>query len=182
MAAVKAPGASAVLVNVWATWCEPCREEMPDLVRFYREHRAQGLRLVLVSADDEDQRARGRARAGRAGLRRPAFIKRGDDMAFIDALDPQLEGRAARDVPVRRARRAAASPGTGSVTYDDLRAARVGPADKRKKPMKHQRSHDEARRSVSCRDVAGAAAPGRARARAAWRWGRRRPPRSRRPR
>src|SRR3954466_12666606 len=57
LAAVKAPGAQAVLVNVWATWCEPCREEMPDLVRFYRDHRAQGLRLVLISADDDDQRA-----------------------------------------------------------------------------------------------------------------------------
>src|SRR6187402_2506401 len=49
LAAIKAPGAQAVLVNVWATWCEPCREEMPDLVRFYRDHRAQGLRLVLIS-------------------------------------------------------------------------------------------------------------------------------------
>ena len=66
LAAVKAPGAQAVLVNVWATWCEPCREEMPDLVRFYRDHRAEGLRLVLISADDDDQRAEVDARARRA--------------------------------------------------------------------------------------------------------------------
>ena len=92
LAAVKAPGSSAVLVNVWATWCEPCREEMPDLVRFYRDHRAQGLRLVLVSADDDDQRAEVGARAGGRGFDGPAFIKRGNDMAFIDALDPSWKG------------------------------------------------------------------------------------------
>ena len=88
LAAVKAPGAQAVLVNVWATWCEPCREEMPDLVRFYRDHRAEGLRLVLISADDDDQRdVVARVRGG-LGFDGPAFIKRGNDMTFIDALDP----------------------------------------------------------------------------------------------
>src|SRR6476660_1704531 len=73
VAAVKAPGAQAVLVNVWATWCEPCREEMPDLVRFYRDHRADGLRLVRISADDDDQRGEvARVLAG-LGFDGPAF-------------------------------------------------------------------------------------------------------------
>src|SRR5215468_10422908 len=79
MAAVKAPGAQAVLVNVWATWCEPCREEMPDLVRFYRDHRAEGLRLVLISADDDDQRAEVARVLGALGFDGPAFIKHGND-------------------------------------------------------------------------------------------------------
>ena len=92
--AVRSPGARAVLVNVWATWCEPCREEMPDLIRFYRDHREEGLRLVLVSADDEENRAEvARVLAG-AGLPADAlsFIKRGDDMKFINGLDRHWSG------------------------------------------------------------------------------------------
>src|SRR3954467_3512673 len=77
LAAVKAPGAAAVLVNVWASWCEPCREEMPDLIRFYRDHRAQGLRLVLISADDDDQRGEVERILGALGFDGPAFIKHG---------------------------------------------------------------------------------------------------------
>jgi thiol-disulfide isomerase/thioredoxin len=137
MAAVKAPGAAAVLVNVWATWCEPCREEMPDLVRFYREHRAQGLRMVLVSADDEDQRAQ--VARVLAGLRfdGSAFIKRGDDMAFIDALDPSWKG----SLPATflfDGRGTRSQAWHGLVTYDDLRAGVSGLLDKSKKPKKAQ--------------------------------------------
>src|SRR3954467_12203595 len=75
LAAVKAPGAQAVLVNVWATWCEPCRQEMPDLVRFYRDNRGQGLRLVLISADNDDQRAEVARVLTALSFDGPAFIK-----------------------------------------------------------------------------------------------------------
>ena len=91
-AAIEAPGARAVLVNVWATWCEPCREEMPELLRFWRDHRARGLRLVLVSADDEKRRAEVERVLADSGFDGPAFIKHGDDMAFIDSLDPRWSG------------------------------------------------------------------------------------------
>jgi len=40
-----------VVVNLWATWCGPCRAEMPMLDQVYREHRAQGLVLIGLSAD-----------------------------------------------------------------------------------------------------------------------------------
>src|SRR4029077_6980450 len=49
--AVRAPGARAVMVNVWATWCLPCREEMPDILRMRRAYAGRGLRLILVSGD-----------------------------------------------------------------------------------------------------------------------------------
>lgn len=41
-----------VLVNVWATWCAPCRAEMPSMERLYRAYGPRGLRIAAVSIDD----------------------------------------------------------------------------------------------------------------------------------
>jgi peroxiredoxin len=44
-----------VLLNFWATWCAPCRVEMPWLVDFSRRYQRQGLEIVGVSMDDDDR-------------------------------------------------------------------------------------------------------------------------------
>lgn len=41
-----------LLINFWATWCDPCREEFPDLVKIDEDYRAKKLNLVAVSLDD----------------------------------------------------------------------------------------------------------------------------------
>src|SRR5260370_26202828 len=41
-----------LLINFWATWCDPCREEFPDLVKLDRDYRAKGLNFVAVSLDE----------------------------------------------------------------------------------------------------------------------------------
>ena len=41
-----------LLVNFWATWCDPCREEFPDLVKIDKQYRPQGLDFTAVSLDD----------------------------------------------------------------------------------------------------------------------------------
>ncbi len=46
-----------VLVHFWATWCPPCREEMPALDAFYRRYHGQGLELLALSADRPHDRS-----------------------------------------------------------------------------------------------------------------------------
>jgi len=41
-----------LLINFWATWCDSCREEFPDLVKIDNDYRAKGLNFVAVSLDD----------------------------------------------------------------------------------------------------------------------------------
>lgn len=41
-----------LLINFWATWCDPCREEFPDLVKIDADYGAKKLNLVAVSLDD----------------------------------------------------------------------------------------------------------------------------------
>ena len=53
----------AYIVEFWATWCPPCREEMPALDRFYREHRAEGLEVVAVSIEESADLAKVREAA-----------------------------------------------------------------------------------------------------------------------
>jgi thiol-disulfide isomerase/thioredoxin len=38
-----------VLLNFWATWCPPCRAEMPDLIKLQREYGARGLQIVGIT-------------------------------------------------------------------------------------------------------------------------------------
>ncbi len=45
----------AVLLNFWATWCAPCRIEMPWLVEFYKQYQSRGLEIVGISMDDAGQ-------------------------------------------------------------------------------------------------------------------------------
>jgi peroxiredoxin len=42
-----------VLINFWATWCPPCRAEMPDLVRLQSEHAKEGLQIIGITYPPE---------------------------------------------------------------------------------------------------------------------------------
>lgn len=43
-----------VIVNFWATWCKPCVEELPSLIREMKAHKEDSLQLILVSLDDQE--------------------------------------------------------------------------------------------------------------------------------
>lgn len=46
-----------LLVNLWATWCGPCRQETPELVKLHKEFRSQGVEVVGLSTENPDDSA-----------------------------------------------------------------------------------------------------------------------------
>lgn len=44
-----------LLINFWATWCEPCIEEFPDLLKLYKEYASKDFKLILISLDFKEE-------------------------------------------------------------------------------------------------------------------------------
>ncbi len=63
-----------VLVNNWATWCPPCKDEMPALQAYYARHKDQGFNLIAIEAGESREEV-------------AAFAKN-YDLTFIVWLDP----------------------------------------------------------------------------------------------
>ena len=62
-----------VLLNVWATWCAPCRDEIPYLQSLYEKHRQGGLEIIGVSVDARGQDAAIREFAQDFGMTYPIW-------------------------------------------------------------------------------------------------------------
>ena len=90
---VAANKGKVVLVDFWATWCGPCREEMPQLVKLEAKFRASGLILLTVSADEPEEEAGARKFLLKSGIAGAAWLKQAkSDDAFIRAIDPKWSG------------------------------------------------------------------------------------------
>jgi peroxiredoxin len=61
-----------VMVNFWATWCGPCRQEMPQLDRLYQKYHAAGFVLLGVNVDDDQRKAA--EVAGKLGVTFPVLL------------------------------------------------------------------------------------------------------------
>lgn len=83
-----------VLVNFWATWCLPCREEFPDLSRLQRKYGPRGLQVLGISTDFASQMPAVERFLAEQKPPFPNFRKKsgGDDQQFIDAVETSWGG------------------------------------------------------------------------------------------
>ena len=93
-ALLKRDPARPLVINFWATWCDPCRDEFPDLVKMDKEYRPKGIDFAAVSLDDlaDIKTAVPRfLRQMRATM--PAYLLNVPDPELaINAVDPQWSG------------------------------------------------------------------------------------------
>jgi thiol-disulfide isomerase/thioredoxin len=82
-----------LLVNFWATWCVPCRKEMPELTKLQAKLKAKGFQFITVSADEPEQEQDAVNFLDKYGVPKPAYLKRAkDDDKFINSIDPKWSG------------------------------------------------------------------------------------------
>ena len=88
------------VLNVWATWCPPCRAEMPEFIRFRKHHLsavekggiARDVGVVLVSADDLNQRDNVLKFLKSVSVHFDSYIVGEDAPTFMRALSPSWKG------------------------------------------------------------------------------------------
>ena len=83
-----------MLVNFWATWCVPCREEYPDLTRLEKAYRGKGLSVLGVSIDSARDLAAVDKFLAKMKPDFPNYRKAsgGDDQDFIESVDKDWGG------------------------------------------------------------------------------------------
>jgi thiol-disulfide isomerase/thioredoxin len=81
-----------VLVNFWATYCIPCRAEIPEMVKLADRLRARGLDFVSISADEPEQESQARKFIVAAKVPGPLYIEGGDNEKYAAAIHPGWDG------------------------------------------------------------------------------------------
>lgn len=90
---VAAHKGKVVLYNFWATYCVPCRAEIPQLLRLQAKLKARGFELVLISADEPEQDSAAEKLLKQNGAPEPRYRKQAkQDEQFINGIDSKWSG------------------------------------------------------------------------------------------
>ena len=92
-AILKSNTGTVLLVDFWATWCAPCRQEMPLLSRLDSRLKDKRFRLVTISADEPEQEPAAVEFLKKSGVTGAAYLRRAkDDDKFINSVDAKWSG------------------------------------------------------------------------------------------
>jgi thiol-disulfide isomerase/thioredoxin len=93
-----------LVVNFWATWCEPCRDEYPMIVELAKQFKPQGVNVVGVDMDDESDMNLVRRFIARTQPPFPNYRQKpGIDLdAFYDGVNPEWKGTMPQTIFYRR--------------------------------------------------------------------------------
>ena len=92
-ALLKSNAGSVILVDFWATWCAPCRKEMPLLAKLDSKLRPRRFHLITVSADEPEQEQAAVDFLAKSGISGSAYLRRAnDDDKFIASVEPTWSG------------------------------------------------------------------------------------------
>lgn len=89
---VRSVGSDLVVVNFWASWCLPCREEFPDFVRFSKEADPDDVQVRFVTVDFEEDLPTAATFLREHGVTGTTFVKEGKESPFISAISPTWSG------------------------------------------------------------------------------------------
>ncbi len=91
---VKDRNGRGLVVNVWATWCLPCVEEFPDIVRLDSMYRSRGVDVVTISIDfDDEVDTKIRPFLQRVRATMPSYVNAFPTPSeLIEAMDPSWSG------------------------------------------------------------------------------------------
>ena len=90
---LKNDGSKLRLINIWASWCGPCRSEFPDLVEIYRMYRGRDFEMIGISVDGSDTKGNVPAFLEKNQASYPNRVYSGTDLqVLINTVDPKWEG------------------------------------------------------------------------------------------
>jgi len=72
-----------VLVNLWASWCPPCRAEMPAIERIYQEYKHRGLVILAVNTTNQDDPTKMKEFAKELTLTMPILLDQAGEVALL---------------------------------------------------------------------------------------------------
>jgi thiol-disulfide isomerase/thioredoxin len=122
--ALAAQKGKVVLVNLWATWCAPCVEEFPDLVKLDEKLRSKGLVVIGVSLDEPRDGDKVVEFITKQKAAFPVYLRKGGDSdSFVEPVDKSWTGAVPTTFIFDRSGKRVGKPLIGGRSYAAFAAA-----------------------------------------------------------